>query len=113
MAYSAIELANAFVQAGELQDALDALNPHLAANPTDDDALRLRAAVLIRLRTHEHLRAALVDLESLSSPTVNEFVQKANLYQMLNDLDGATQAILAARALAPDQEHLVQHQVYM
>jgi predicted Zn-dependent protease len=113
MAYSAVELANAFIQAGELQDALDALNPHLAANPTDDQALRLRAAVLIRLRSDEHLRAALTDLNALASPTVNDLVQKANVCQMLGDLESAKQAILAARILAPDQENLVQHHVYM
>ena len=47
--YSPIELAEAFIRTGELADALDALNPHLEAQPNDETALRLRAAVLMRL----------------------------------------------------------------
>ena len=39
--YNPITLADAFIQAGELDDALDALNQHLEANPSDDDARRV------------------------------------------------------------------------
>jgi tetratricopeptide (TPR) repeat protein len=44
-----LELAEAFIQAGELADALDALDDHLEAHPDDHDARRLRVEVLIRL----------------------------------------------------------------
>jgi tetratricopeptide (TPR) repeat protein len=44
-----LERAEAFIQAGELADALDALDAHLEAHPDDHEARRLRIDVLVRL----------------------------------------------------------------
>ncbi len=80
--YSPLQLAEAFIRTGELADALDALNPHLAANPTDEVALRLRAAVLMRLPGEDHAQAALADLSHIKEPTAEDFVQQSIIWQI-------------------------------
>lgn len=89
--YTPLELAEAFIRTGELADALDALNPHLEANPHDETALRLRAAVLMRLPGEDHARAALADLEQVTPKTADDFVQQSVIWQM--GLDDWAQAI--------------------
>ena len=42
MGYSPLQLAQAFIKTGEIEDALDALNQHLEATPSDDETRRLR-----------------------------------------------------------------------
>lgn len=112
MAYSALERAEAFIQAGELDDALEALNEHLAAAPHEDSALRLRAAVLMRMHGDEPKQAALADLRALQQPTADDFVLESILLQG-SEPDAALAALVRARSLKPDDESLIQRHIYM
>ena len=105
--YSPIELAEAFIRTGELSDALDALNPHLEANPTDETALRLRAAVLMRLPGEDHARAALADLDKLNSKTADDYMQQSVIWQLgLGDWSQAVNSTEQAHHLVPNDERI-------
>ncbi len=107
--YSPLQLAEAFIRTGELADALDALNPHLEANPTDEAALRLRAAVLMRLPGEDYARAALADLNQLTEPTAEDFVQRSIIWQMgLGDWQQDVVATEQARTLASTDERIAE-----
>jgi len=112
MAYTPLQLADAFIQAGELTDALDALNQHLEEQPTDADALRLRISVRLRLGDEEQLLAALVDTEALPQKSADDFQQISVIQQRLSNLGAAEDAMRAALGLEPDNlrytERLVQ-----
>jgi tetratricopeptide (TPR) repeat protein len=106
--YSPMELANAFIRSGELPDALQALDAQLAALPDDDEARRLRAAVLLRLPGETHFQKAQADLEALSEKTTPDFVQLSVLAERLNNLSRAVNAMLSACQEAPDDERLLE-----
>jgi hypothetical protein len=108
MPYTPLDLAAALIQTGELADALAALNQHLAQQPQDDRARRLRAGVLKHLGGDDQLRAALADLEQLTDPTAGDAIQQSILLEQAGDPAGA-QAILAqAHARWPDDERLTE-----
>lgn len=107
--YSPIQLAEAFIRTGELADALDALNPHLEANPHDETALRLRAAVLMRLPGEDYAHAALADLDKLNPKTADDFVQQSVIMQMgLGDWSAAVRATEQAHQLVPNDERITE-----
>ncbi|MBI1280854.1 MAG: hypothetical protein GC179_22210 [Anaerolineaceae bacterium] len=107
--YSPIELAEAFIRTGELADALDALNPHLEANPTDGTALRLRAAVLMRLPGEDYARAALADLNKLDSKNADDYVQESVIWQLgFGDWSQALKSTEQAHNLAPNDERITE-----
>lgn len=108
MPYSLLQVAEAFVRTGELTDALDMLNQQLNAQPDDDTARRLRAAVLLRLPLDgdEHFLAALDDLDALAQPNGDDFVQRSIIRQRLADLPAALAAMIEAQALKPDDERV-------
>lgn len=89
--HTPIELAEAFIQTGELGDALDALNQHLEATPDDQAVRRLRASVLLHLPGHE--REALLDLDALAAPTADDLLLRAQTLEALGDPAGAFTAI--------------------
>jgi predicted negative regulator of RcsB-dependent stress response len=114
MPYSPLELADAFIRAGELEDALDALNQHLATVDGDqrDETLRLRAAVLARFPDQPaRLRAALADYAALPSPTAEDEDRRAALHEQLGDARSAAEALERARVLAPDDDRLTERQI--
>jgi tetratricopeptide (TPR) repeat protein len=74
MSYTPLQLADAFIKAGELDDALDALNQHLADHPNDAEGRRLRAQVLLRTATPDHLRLALADLQAVPPTAADDFI---------------------------------------
>lgn len=107
--YSPIELAEAFIRTGELADALDALNPHLETNPNDEAALRLRAAVLLRLPGEDYARAALADIDKLDPKTADDYVQQSVIWQMgLGDWMQAVRATEQAHLLTPDDDRITE-----
>jgi tetratricopeptide (TPR) repeat protein len=107
--YSPIELAEAFVRAGELADALDVLNPHLAANPNDATALRLRAAVLMRLPGEDYAHAALADIDRLDPKTADDYIQQSIIMQMgLDDWLQAVSATEQAHQLAVNDDRITE-----
>jgi tetratricopeptide (TPR) repeat protein len=99
MTYTPFQRAQAFVEAGELDDALHALNEAVETAPTDD-AFRLRAAVLRRMKGEEHLRSAALDLEKLSAPTSADYVEQSIIFEQLGDFPAAIRAMMVASDLA-------------
>ena len=108
MPYSPLELAEAFIKTGELNDALDALNAHLETNPNDDAARRLRAAV--RLRTGD-FAPALADIEALSTPSADDYLQRSVILERMGELDHAIEAVQQARAVKSGDERLAERLV--
>lgn len=108
MPYSPLQLAEAFIRTGELNDALDALNQHLASLPDDDEARRLRASVLRRTDNDGHLQAALDDLNALENPTAEDIVQRSIILQALDDWPGANAAMEQAHDLKPDDDRITE-----
>jgi tetratricopeptide (TPR) repeat protein len=113
MPRAALQLAEAFILAGELAEALDALNQHLAAIPDDDDVYRLRAAVLQRLPGDGHLTQALSDLDHLTHPTSADHLQRSIILESCGDHYGAVSAVEQARRLAPGDERLAERQLHL
>ena len=108
MPYSDIQLATAFIQTGELDDALDALNRHLASAPQDADALRLRAAILMRMDNMDALNAALTNLESIDAPHPDDYLHRATLLHRLHQPQAAIQTLSEAHQRFPDDERLLE-----
>lgn len=106
MNYSPLQLAEAFIQTGELTDALDALNNHLSDKPADDEAWRLRAAVLMRLPTEAELRRALADLDSVSVVSADDWVKRSIILGRLEDWGAASAAMQQAHQMRPDDERI-------
>lgn len=97
MTYSPMQLADAFISAGELDDALQALDQQLDATPTDDNARRLRVQVLMRLGGKQQLEQALHDLNQLPPQPVDGHMRSVVLERL-----GRPQAALAAAQAALD-----------
>lgn len=100
MSYTPMQLADAFIKAGELQDALDALNDQLTDHPDDDTARHLRAQVLLRLGTPPQLQAALDDLNAMQQP--DHYMQSV-IYERLGDPAAALQAAVTAHDTLTDE----------
>lgn len=109
--YDPMTLAWAFIQTGELDDALDALNAHLAAAPDDTGARRLRAEVLARRTAAPDLLAAVADLEALAERTASDWLRLSGLYERLGDLPAALRAVEVAAAVEPDDLRLIEREV--
>lgn len=101
MAYTPLQMADAFIQAGELPEALDALNQHIQENPNDIAAFRLRISVRLRLGDEENLLAALVDSEAIPQKSADDYRQVSVIQQRLGNLGAAEDAMRAALGLAP------------
>ncbi|MEL6406627.1 MAG: tetratricopeptide repeat protein [Chloroflexota bacterium] len=108
MAYTPMQLAEAFLKTGELEDALDALNQQLEAEPADEEARRLRVQVLMRLRQPEHLAQAMADMDAISQKTATDWQTHSILAMQSGDAQSAIDAIQQARTLAPDDERLTE-----
>ena len=97
--HTPLELAEAFIQTGELSDALDALNQHLEANSDDQMARRLRADVLMHLPGRA--REALADLDALTTASADDLLLRAQILEPL----GAREAAFAAVEQAWKEHH--------
>lgn len=104
MPYSPMQLAEAFIQTGELSDAVEALNTQIEANPTDDAARRLRSAVRLRLDGQHDLQLALADLDALTEVGADDHVQRSIIQQRLGDWKQAHGSMESARSLRPSDE---------
>jgi tetratricopeptide (TPR) repeat protein len=111
MPYSPLQMAEAFMQAGELADALDMLDAHLAANPGDAAARRGRAAARSRLGGEDNWRAALADLDALDERTPDDEVRRAILLTQVGDAAGARAALARAHERAPDDERILERYI--
>lgn len=98
--YQPLELAEALIHAGELDDALATLDQHLAAVPDDSAARRLRIDVLLRLPGRA--KDALAEMDTLTTPTPDDLLQRAQLLEMLGDEDGAFAAVAQSWGQRPE-----------
>jgi tetratricopeptide (TPR) repeat protein len=110
MTYTSMQLAEAFLRTGELDDALDVLNAHLAQSPTDSDALRLRASLHMRLG---NVGQALADCHSIPTPTAEDAVLQSRLYERDGDTARALSAMRDALALAPHEARYHERVVHL
>jgi len=85
--HTPLELADAFLRAGELPDALAALDAHLAGHPDDADARRLRIDVLLHLP--DRARDALVALDALPEPSGEDRLRRLTALAQLGEADGS------------------------
>lgn len=108
MTYSPMQLAEAFLKTGELQDALEALNQQLEQEVDDGQARRLRIQVLLRLNNEENLQAAIADIEKLSSPTAEDYQIASIVYERSGNLEAAITAMNQARENNTDDERLTE-----
>jgi tetratricopeptide (TPR) repeat protein len=108
MPYTPLQLADAFVQAGELDDALDALNDHLAATPTDADARRLRASILARRDALTGFEQALADLHALPEHTAEDAVLAVRLVEQISGLQAALEQAEEAHGRFPQDDRVTE-----
>ena len=108
MTYHPLELAAAFIQTGELDDALVALNQHLDENPADDDARRMRIKVLQHLGDEAGLRAAQDDFARLPTHTLNDVISYSLLLEQSGDHDGALATIAQGYRRWPANERIIE-----
>ncbi|MDL1899812.1 hypothetical protein FBR02_03480 [Anaerolineae bacterium CFX9] len=111
MARTHLDLADAYIRAGELYEALAALTQHLDDEPGDDAARRTRIAVRARLRDPESITLALADLDALTAPGRDDHVQRAILLEGAGDLAGADAAVRRALALQPEDDALIERRL--
>lgn len=113
MSYSPMQLAEAFIQTGELTDALDALNQQMDAHPSDDHARRLRAAVLSRMPSEENQRRALDDLQNLRAPLPEDALLRATIHERLGAPTTALAIIMEAHQNAPTHERTTERYLHL
>ncbi|RMF82189.1 MAG: hypothetical protein D6737_02770 [Chloroflexi bacterium] len=95
MRYTPLQLAEAFITTGELDDALTAINEHLDETPDDDDARRMRVGILLRLADATHWQMALADIACLTTLTPDDYV----LWMRILDAQGDDGALEVARQM--------------
>lgn len=113
MTYTPMELAQAFIKTGEIDDALEALNQQLSAAPDDQTARRLRAEVLARRPDAASLRAAIEDLNGLDQQEPTDLLRIAGLFERLGEVDAALSLIHKARSLYPDDVRLTEREILL
>ncbi len=79
MSYSAWERVGAFIQAGEVDEALEALAEHLEAQPDDVRARRLRIQALRYRPADGNIDLAWADFEHLDEPLPEDYIALALL----------------------------------
>ncbi len=95
-----LDRAAAFIRAGELDDALAALDQHLEAHPDDDDARRLRIDVLLRLPARAD--DALAALQALPELTEEDTIARLGVLIRLGASDALDTTLEGAYARFPD-----------
>lgn len=91
-----LTLADAFLLAGELADALEALDSYLSEHPDDGDIRRLRAAVLLRLPGDDTAWAALDDLAAMRVRTAEDEIARVRALRRLGEDAAAHEALFDA-----------------
>ncbi len=108
MPYTPLQMAEAFIQAGELNDAVEALTQHLEANPGDDAARRHRAQVLARMPDETHLRMALDDLSQLTKSITDDGIWRSIILERLGDNEGAAKTFAELHINDPENERIAE-----
>ena len=113
MGYSPIQLAQAFIQTGEIEDALDALNQHLETTPSDDETRRLRVEVLLRFDDEGKHQQALADIAILQALQADDYILQSALHERLSNLDKAIQTAQNGHDVYPDHDRLSERLLYI
>ncbi|MGB7340201.1 MAG: tetratricopeptide repeat protein [Phototrophicaceae bacterium] len=108
MPYTPMELANAFIKTGELDDAIIALQEHLEQNQADDEARRLYIQVQMRLSRGDDLANLIYEFDSLGDKTSDDWQLQSVIHERLDTLPLAIDAIRQALDLIPDDERLTE-----
>jgi tetratricopeptide (TPR) repeat protein len=111
--YSNLELADAFIKAGELEDALEALRQQLKDSPQDDESRRICGDVLARLTGDENLHEAIKLLDELSEQTADDYIKRSVLLERLGLDDDAITAVKQGYTKYPDDERLTERYLYL
>ncbi|MFN8379368.1 MAG: tetratricopeptide repeat protein [Anaerolineae bacterium] len=91
-----LTMADAFLMAGELADALEALDSYLSEQPDDGDIRRLRAAVLLRLPGDDTAWAALDDLAAMRVRTAEDEIARVRALRRLGEDTAAHEVLFDA-----------------
>lgn len=113
MPYSPRELAEAFLRTGELDDALEALNPYLEQHPQDDELRRMRIAIGLRQDDPDALHAALQDIDALHTKSADDLVQASIAQERLGNVPAAQAHMQQALQLRPNDERLVERLLHL
>jgi tetratricopeptide (TPR) repeat protein len=111
--YSPLEMAEALIQSGELDNALEVLNEHLKAISGDSTARRFRAQIYAHQPDETSLRAALLDLAALSSKTAHDYILQSVLLVRLRQFADAIAALHEGHTRYPDDERLLERYVHL
>jgi predicted negative regulator of RcsB-dependent stress response len=103
-----MQLAEAFLKTGEIQDALDALNQELSDKPDNEAARRLRIQVLSSLAGEANLKQAIEDFAKLATASAEDYQRLSILQERLGNKAAAIEAIAKAREHAPEDERLTE-----
>lgn len=93
MSYTPMELAEVFLKTGELDDALDALNQQLGAQPSDDDARFLRAQIYMRLSGDARLAQAQDDISAIMNKSSEHHYMLSVIAEKRGEIDKAITAM--------------------
>lgn len=108
MTHPSLQLADAFLKADELDDALAALDTYLEEAPADDQALRLRANIHARMPHTESFESALHDIVHLSHRLPEDFILHSTLLERLGRTDEAAHILNEGAGQYPDSERLTE-----
>jgi tetratricopeptide (TPR) repeat protein len=108
--YAPMELAESFMRTGELDDALEALNQQLVAQPNDDEAHRLRSQIFARQKRFDE---AIADMQHLQHPQASDYVAWSIVAEQRDQMPEAIAKVLVAQSLSPHDERIQERLVYL
>lgn len=117
MAYSPLQLANSFLQTGELDDAKQVLADYFGGNPNPDDP---DYVVLMRLwldmlahGTESDQRRALSDYQQLSDFLPTDHIKYAMIHYRLGELANARAVLQMAMSHYPNHDRLIESLLFI
>lgn len=110
--YTPLELAQAFIKTGEIQDAREALDEHLDAHPDDQEVLRMRAEVLMRFDNEQAWQLAVADYQQLETMTAQDILRYSVLMEKLARMEQAKAVLRQSVERFPDDVRLLERYVH-
>lgn len=113
MSYSPRQLAEAFIQTGELDDALDTVSQYLTTAPDDEDMRRLRIEICSHLDDPTHIRLALEDMQYISTWQPPDYMIHSVLLEKAGQRQDSINVLREAYDRHPDDERLIERYVHL
>lgn len=110
--YTPLELAEAFIKTGEIDDAREALDAHLDENPDDQDVMRMRAEVLMRFNDAQVWQLALTDFEHIHELTAPDILRYSVLLEKLAQSEQAKVVLRQGVERFPDDVRLLERYIH-